>query len=156
MLIRIYSFCFLFTLFALSSLLMAQSNGSAFYKIDNQTGELTKKINLWGYVKNPGRYEVPASTNLVQMIAYAGGPRDHALMDEVKVYSTLENGKSISKKVDLENPSRSSESDLILTNEDTIIVDYSSSVTIGEIFSFVGAPLAIVTSLILIADRLKK
>lgn len=134
----------------------SQSNGSAYYKIDNESGEMTKKVNVWGYVKNPGRYEVPISTNLIQIIAYAGGPRDHALMDEIKVYKNTETGSSTAKDVDLENPSRTREADLQLNNEDTIIIDHSSSVTIGEIFGFIAAPLAIVTSIILIADRIQK
>lgn len=134
----------------------SQSNGSAYYKIDNESGEMTKKVNVWGYVKNPGRYEVPISTNLIQIIAYAGGPRDHALMDEIKVYKNTETGSSTAKEVDLENPSRTREADLQLNNEDTIIIDHSSSVTIGEIFGFIAAPLAIVTSIILIADRIQK
>ncbi|MBP1649179.1 MAG: hypothetical protein H6Q30_2624 [Bacteroidetes bacterium] len=31
---------------------------AAYYFI-SKTGEITMPINLWGYVKNPGRYEVP-------------------------------------------------------------------------------------------------
>ncbi|HEX2961591.1 MAG TPA: SLBB domain-containing protein [Ignavibacteriales bacterium] len=129
---------------------------TAYYKIENEGGELMKKVNIWGYVKNPGRYEVPASTNLVQMIAYAGGPRDHALMDEVKVFRDTQTGGSIIKEINVEEPSKVRQTDLQILDEDTIVIDHSSAVTIGEIFSFIGAPVAIVTSLILIADRLGK
>lgn len=129
---------------------------TAYYKIENDGGELMKKVNIWGYVKNPGRYEVPASTNLVQMIAYAGGPRDHALMDEVKVFRDAQTGRSIIKEVNVEEPSKVRQSDLQILDEDTIVIDHSSAVTIGEVFSFIGAPVAIVTSIILIADRVSK
>lgn len=129
---------------------------TAYYKIENEGGELMKKVNIWGYVKNPGRYEVPASTNLIQIIAYAGGPRDHALMDEVKVYRETETGRPVIKEIDIEEPSKVRQTDLQIFNEDTIVIDHSSTVTIGEIFSFIGTPVAIVTSLILIADRLAK
>ncbi|MCU7499619.1 MAG: SLBB domain-containing protein [Bacteroidota bacterium] len=129
---------------------------TAYYRIENEGGELMKKVNIWGYVKNPGRYEVPASTNLVQMIAYAGGPRDHALMDEVKVFRDTQTGGSIIKEINVEEPSKVRQTDLQILDEDTIVIDHSSAVTIGEIFSFIGAPVAIVTSLILIADRLGK
>lgn len=127
---------------------------TAYYKIENEGGELMKKVNIWGYVKNPGRYEVPASTNLIQMIAYAGGPRDHALMDEVKVFRENQAGISAAREIDVEEPSKVRQTDLQILNEDTIVIDHSSSVTVGEIFSFIGAPVAIITSIIIIADRL--
>lgn len=146
----------LFLIVFLGALGSASEAQTAYYKIENEGGELMKKVNIWGYVKNPGRYEVPASTNLIQLIAYAGGPRDHALMDEVKVYRGGEAGKTSIKEVNVEEPSKVREGDLVLLNEDTIIIDYSSSVTIGEFFNFIGAPVAIVTSLILIADRLSR
>lgn len=133
----------------------SQSN-SSFYKIDNAEGELTKRVNIWGYVKTPGRYEIPASTNLVQLIAYAGGPRDYAVLDEIKIYRISENGKKMVKEVNVEEPGPSSQSDFMLYDEDTIVIDYSSAVTIREVFSFIGAPLALITSLVLIYDRFGK
>lgn len=129
---------------------------TAYYRIENEGGELMKKVNIWGYVKNPGRYEVPASTNLVQIIAYAGGPRDHALMDEVKVFRDTQAGGSIIKEINVEEPSKVRQADLQILDEDTIVIDHSSAVTIGELFSFIGTPVAIVTSIILIADRVSR
>lgn len=127
---------------------------SGFYKIDTGTAELKKTINIWGYVQNPGRYEIPATTNLVQLIAYAGGPREYAVLDEVKVYRTLDDGKQIAREVDVEDPSKINPSDLTLNNEDTVVIDYSSTVTLRDIFSFVGAPVAMIASVILIIDRI--
>lgn len=128
---------------------------SGFYKVEDKSGELTKKVNVWGYVKNPGRYEVPASTNLVQLIAIAGGPEQYALLDEVKVYRNLENGEQTVTEVNVEEPDKTKKADLILNNEDTVIIDYSSTVTWKDIFSFIYAPVALVVSIIYIADRIK-
>lgn len=148
---------FLFVMFFVPALVSEVYGQTAYYKIENEGGELMKKVNIWGYVKNPGRYEVPASTNLIQMIAYAGGPRDHALMDEVKVFRDSQSGIGASvKEIDVEEPSKIRQADLQILDEDTIVIDHSSSVTIGEIFSFIGAPVAIITSIIIIADRLGK
>jgi protein involved in polysaccharide export with SLBB domain len=36
------------------------------------------QVNIWGFVKNPGRYEVPSSTDLIQLISFAGGPVQYA------------------------------------------------------------------------------
>ncbi|MCX6149943.1 MAG: SLBB domain-containing protein [Ignavibacteriales bacterium] len=128
---------------------------SGFYKVDN-TGELTKKVNIWGYVKNPGRYEVPASTNLVQLISIAGGPQQYATLDNVKVFRLLDNGAKSEREVDVENLSKTLNSDLILNNEDTIVVDYSATVTWKDILNFLYTPVALVVSVIFIIDRVKK
>jgi hypothetical protein len=50
---------------------------AAFYYI-SKPGEITMSINLWGMVKQPGRYEVPISTDMVQLLSYAGGPMREA------------------------------------------------------------------------------
>ncbi len=128
---------------------------SGFYKIDDKNGELTKKVNIWGYVKNPGRYEVPVSTNLIQLIAIAGGPQQYALLDEVKVFRSSENGKQEIREVNVEEPDKTSKADLIINNEDTIIIDYSATVTWKDVFGFIYAPVALIVSVIYIADRIK-
>ncbi|HEX2983063.1 MAG TPA: SLBB domain-containing protein, partial [Ignavibacteriales bacterium] len=61
-------------------------SAQAYYKIQDRPGELTKKVNLWGYVNNPGRYEVPASTNLIQLVTYAGGPKEYASMSDIRIF----------------------------------------------------------------------
>ncbi len=128
---------------------------SNFYKIDDKNGELTKKVNIWGYVKNPGRYEVPVSTDLIQLIAIAGGPQQYALLDEVKIFRTTDNGKQEVREVNVEEPDKTSKASLTLNNEDTIIIDYSSTVTWKDIFGFIYAPVALIVSVIYIADRIK-
>ena len=77
---------FLILLFISICNLSAQTPGRAYYRIERIPGELTKSVNVWGYVTLPGRYEVPVETNLLQLITFAGGPRDYALMDEIKIY----------------------------------------------------------------------
>jgi len=44
---------------------------------------------------------------------------------------------------------------LVLNNEDTIIIDYSATVTWKDIFGFIYAPVALIVSVIYIADRIK-
>lgn len=58
---------------------------SAAYYFISKPGEITMSINLWGYVRNPGRYEVPISTDLVQLVSYAGGPLAEADLGSVKI-----------------------------------------------------------------------
>src|SRR5256885_2034690 len=50
-------------------------NGS-FY--DYSSGSLNMEVNIWGFVGSPGKYKVPASTRLIQLISLSGGPTDRA------------------------------------------------------------------------------
>ncbi|MBM4162658.1 MAG: hypothetical protein FJ217_16365 [Ignavibacteria bacterium] len=50
-----------------------------------RTAQPGGQVNIWGFVQKPGRYEVPSSTDLIQLISYAGGPVQYAKLDEVKL-----------------------------------------------------------------------
>ena len=79
-----------------------QSSGStaaaAYYYI-SKTGEITMPLNLWGMVKNPGRYEVPISTDLIQLVSFAGGPLGEADLSSVKI-TRIERRDDSFKKVE--------------------------------------------------------
>jgi len=143
----------LFFLIAASPL-FAQQSGKGYYVIQDNPGELSMKINLWGFVNAPGRYEIPISTNLIQLITYAGGPKQYAEMDEVKIYRLQDDGSRDIIDVNIENPDSTPESQLRLYDEDTIVIDHSSVVTWKEIFSVIYAPLSLALSLFYILDRI--
>jgi len=48
--------------------------------------EVTMTVNLWGEIPQQGVYVVPINTDIVQLLSYAGGPRDKSNLDEVLVY----------------------------------------------------------------------
>ena len=48
--------------------------------------EVTMTVNLWGEVPQQGVYVVPTNTDLVQLISFAGGPKERSNLDEVLVY----------------------------------------------------------------------
>ncbi|MBK9097288.1 MAG: SLBB domain-containing protein [bacterium] len=43
------------------------------------------KVQLWGYLENPGYYIVPAGTSLNELISLAGGPLEDASLDDIRV-----------------------------------------------------------------------
>src|SRR4030066_2525157 len=43
------------------------------------------KVQLWGYVGNPGYYITPAGTSLNELISLAGGPAEDASLDDIRV-----------------------------------------------------------------------
>jgi hypothetical protein len=73
--------------------------GSSAYYFVGKTGELTITVNLWGFVRNPGRYEVPSSTDLVQLISYGGGPLKEAKLKDVKIIRNVREDLMIVEKV---------------------------------------------------------
>ena len=48
------------------------------------------KVAVWGNVKFPGRYIVPEYTNAKDLLSYAGGPTQDALLEELRIYRTRE------------------------------------------------------------------
>ncbi len=48
--------------------------------------EVTMSVNLWGEVPQQGVYVVSTNTDIIQLLSYAGGPRDKSNLDEVLVY----------------------------------------------------------------------
>lgn len=48
------------------------------------------KVAVWGNVKFPGRYIVPDYTNAKDLLSYAGGPTDAALLEDLRIYRIKE------------------------------------------------------------------
>ena len=61
-----------------------QSQG-AYYDYSNPN-TINIKVAVWGYVKFPGRYILPAKSDVKDLISYAGGVNDDAYLDELRIY----------------------------------------------------------------------
>ena len=110
------------------------SSPAAYYYI-SKPGEITMPVNLWGYVKNPGRYEVPISTDLVQLVSFAGGPLAEANIGSVKVTRAVRGESSVRKvefTVNLNRLDQLDEKALGLEPGDTIFIE-RSSFSVGDI-----------------------
>jgi len=44
------------------------------------------KVNVWGWLRFPGRYTVPSYTTVMDLISYAGGPTDGAILEDLRIY----------------------------------------------------------------------
>ncbi|HYF04376.1 MAG TPA: SLBB domain-containing protein [Patescibacteria group bacterium] len=81
-----------------SSSRTSQSSGGSYYDY-NLGGGLKIPVNLWGFVRNPGRYVVPSSTTLVQLISFGGGPSEQARMTDIKIIRDISVDSTIVEKV---------------------------------------------------------
>ena len=140
----------------LTSLSFGQSRSAANYIVEDVPGELRINVNIWGYINYPGRYEIPISTNLIQLVTLAGGPKTHALMDEIMIYRVTSDGRRILVEVDLEDPENINEAEVILRNEDTIVIDYSAIITWNQIFSIIATPLAVAASILVLVREVNR
>jgi hypothetical protein len=111
-------------------------------------GELTMQVNIWGLVTHPGRYEVSISTDLIQLVSYAGGPQPEAQLNAVKVTRFLKTDNGVSKSeliVNLEDLYRVNDSSVILQPGDTIFIDRTNWGSIRDALSIVTT-LAVLTA----------
>ncbi len=109
---------------------------ASFYYIA-KPGELSMQVNVWGFVKNPGRFEIPTSTDLVKLLSYAGGPTQDGILYNVRVVRnvTSTSGKKAEEfSVDLENLANVDPRRLVLYPDDTIYIDHSSWVNLRDLF----------------------
>lgn len=58
---------------------------------------LNIEVNVWGFVKYPGKYLVTENYTIMDLMSYAGGPTDAANLDDIRIYRVTVNssdGKS--------------------------------------------------------------
>jgi hypothetical protein len=48
--------------------------------------EVTMDVNLWGEVRQQGVYVISTSTDIIQLLSYAGGPQEKSNLEDVLVY----------------------------------------------------------------------
>jgi len=58
--------------------------GANYYNYSDKD-KVNYEINLWGYVKNPGKYLIPKGTTLLDVITLGGGPMTDAKLDDIRI-----------------------------------------------------------------------
>jgi len=112
--------------------------GASRYYIGKED-ELLIPVNILGYVNKPGQYMVPNETDLVALVAFAGGFKDDAKLSNIKILRGIAtNGRPNFLKVDLKKYFSTGNRKLIprLMPDDTVIISGSRTVTIKNILDF--------------------
>jgi len=52
------------------------------------------KVQLWGYVSYPGYYIVPAGISINELISFAGGPKENASLEDIRVTKIKEGAQT--------------------------------------------------------------
>ncbi len=101
-------------------------NNASAYSFSGARGDQEQlKINayIWGEVKSPGLYLVPDNTDILTLIALAGGPSDDARLQDIRIVRSYgEQEETIS--IDLESYLNSGDKEYNVTLKpgDTVIV----------------------------------
>lgn len=61
---------------------------AAVYDLSNPEG-VNIEVNLWGFVRYPGRYKVPYNTTFLDLISYSGGPGENSNLTEIRIVRNL-------------------------------------------------------------------
>jgi hypothetical protein len=67
---------------------LTQTQGAFFDYSDPNS--LNIKVSVWGFVKYPGQYLVPAYSSALDVFSYAGGPTESAHLDDLRIYRATE------------------------------------------------------------------
>lgn len=137
-----------------------QQNGSitnlpvysqAAYYNTAKPGDVMMQVNIWGFVEKPGRYEVPATTDLIQLISLAGGPQLYSKMEKVKITRFEKIDTAIVMKeffIDFSDASKVKPASLKLCQGDVIEIDHTSWIEWKDIFPAITT-VAVIASAIL-------
>jgi len=126
------------------------SASAASYYYIAKPGELTMQVNVWGQVRNSGRYEVSSNTDLIQLLSLSGGPLQGADLSDIRIIRFVKKDDSVQVKVefsvDLENLESVSQDDLRLYPGDTVYVTHTMWVTVRQVLDIV-TPFAVLVSI---------
>jgi hypothetical protein len=119
------------------------------YKIA-RGNELIISVNLWGFVGSPGRYEVPASTTLTELMSYAGGPTASARLVDIRIIHADTSFEQRVEIFNLENWQNGVDlsQNPYLTPGDTIVVSGRALDVFFQTISIISNILVIVTALV--------
>ena len=112
--------------------------------------KLEFKVNIWGQVKAPGKYNVEDGTNLLELISSAGGPTDYANLKRVRVTRTSGQEEKVIRydlHEFLKNPGGTEMIDLM--PNDTVYIPKNSKAAWREFIKFLSEVALIINTVLL-------
>jgi hypothetical protein len=132
-----------------------------------ELGQLADTLNLWGDVRNAGKYLVPRRTNLTDLISYARGPvgltEDQALSTKTKLeiyisrYNTeLNKFQNQSFEIKTNEPLPDAMRNFPLRNGDVITVKASRKASFRDYFGIIAPVLTLGLTAFIAYDRVSR
>lgn len=133
-----------------------------------ETGDLADTLNVWGDINSPGRYLVPTSTNLPELISYSFGPSNfqnrEAALDwtklrmEIKISRFDEDGQDVTVdrfqyRYDENEPQELFDYDL--ENNDIVTIQVKRKPAFADYVGVIAPVISSVATGFLIIERLR-
>ena len=129
---------------SLSKELQISGKGNEFVSGD-YPGAVLMKVNLWGAIQKPGIHYIPARTDLITLLSYAGGPNEKALLGDV-IIKRWAGGKEVVMEVDVQDLLTSTgEKSPQLESNDVIIIPAARPAVSQDTISIIGLAASIVS-----------
>jgi hypothetical protein len=61
-----------------------QNSTAAFYDLGDPTG-INMEVNIWGFVRFPGKYKLPYTTTFLDLMSFAGGPLENSNLEDIRI-----------------------------------------------------------------------
>jgi hypothetical protein len=137
-------------------------SSASVFDLSDPTG-VNIEVNLWGFVRYPGRYIVPLNTTFLDVMSYAGGPLENSNLKEIRILRNSADSKSEIIKLDYEdllweeNISVKPRLNPVLKAGDVILILEEKRYTFRENISFylpiLSAIVSVATLIITITNR---
>jgi len=103
--------------------------------------EFLVPVNIWGFVQKPGQYMVPNNTDLISLLSYAGGPKESAKINKIRIVRDDPDSQNQIIEVNVKKYLKTGNQDIIplLKPGDTIIVKGTTFSWIQNFFSFLAS-----------------
>ena len=80
----------------------SRTTQSGFFDFSDPAG-INIKVQIWGYVKYPGYYIIPARSSANDLMSLAGGPTEDAKLDDIRLLHTNPDSSTIISQYDYDN-----------------------------------------------------
>ena len=74
-----------------SSLILGLSQKNAavsLFDLSDPTG-INMEVNLWGFVRYPGRYRLPINTTFLDLLSFSGGPLEESNLEDIRIMRNM-------------------------------------------------------------------
>ncbi|NOS84498.1 MAG: hypothetical protein HOP31_05085 [Ignavibacteria bacterium] len=58
------------------------------FDLSDPTG-VNMEVNLWGFVRYPGRYRLPVNTTFLDLISFSGGPLEESNLEDIRIMRNM-------------------------------------------------------------------
>lgn len=114
---------------------MLTSQQGGFYNYGDKD-KVNIEVNVWGYVKFPGKYLIPKGSTIMDLISYSGGPLTETKLEDIRLFRPKNDSLRIAEDKVIEL----NYNDLFWEERVSSKSKYNSEMIPGDILILTGEP----------------